>query len=229
MKQVSNMNHAHNEQLQKAQDTAGWLQSTQNMVGGTITTYLTIMKQIAPQKGDRLIFWLGARTNMVFGMGFDMSVNREGVLQAFVSNTGGTVAQIAAGKVGERLVATQLTRFIAQRVLMSVGAAVLAPEIAMVVGACGVAFMAYQAGNVANGWIDRTFFTEKKEGARQGRAHPPLPPSPQHSHDQIKLPRGELQMLAFWLLIMDTSPYRLPGPLGQKYIGTNRGPNRTRR
>lgn len=209
------MNHAHNEQLQKAQDTPGWLQSTQNMVGGTITTYLTMMKQIAPQQGDGLIFWLGARTNMVFGMGFDMSVNREGVLQAFVSNTGGTVAQIAAGKVGE---------LIARRALLSLGAAVLAPEIAMVVGACGVAYMAYQVGNAANGWIDRTFFSKK-----EGGGFPQFPTTNKHSNGQIQMPSTELHMLARWILTMDTSPYNLPGPLDQKYIGANGGLHRKRR
>lgn len=223
------MNHAHNEQLQKAQDTTGWLQSTQNMVGGTITTYLTMMKQIAPQKGDRLIFWLGARTNMVFGMGFDMSVNGEGVLQAFVSNTGGTVAQIAAGKVGERLVVTQITRFIAQRVLVSVGAAALAPEIAMVVGACGVAYMAYQVGNAANGWIDRTFFPGKKEGSRYSVGFPEFPTPHKSPEGPIQVPNTELHMLARWILTMDTSPYNLPGPLDQKYIGGSSGLHRKRR
>lgn len=157
---------------------------------------------------------------MVFGMGFDMSVNKEGVLQAFVSNTGGTVAQIAAGKVGE---------FIAKRALLSLGAAVLAPEIAIVVGACGVAYMAYQAGNAANGWIDRTFFSKNEEGTRQDAGRPQIPRPLEYSKGQIKLPREELQMLAFWLLTMDTSPYELPGPLDQKYIGANSRPHRTRR
>lgn len=218
------MNHAHNEQPKKAQDTAGWLQSTQNMVGSTITTYLTMMKQTAPQQGNRLIFWLGARTNMVFGMGFDMSVNREGVLQAFVSNTGGAVAQIAAGKVGERLVATQLARFIAQRVLMSVGAAALAPEIAMVIGACGVAYAAYQVGNAANGWIDRKFFSKKEGGGL-----PQFPTTNNHANGQIQIPSTELHMLARWILTMDTSPYNLPGPLDQKYIGESGGLHRKSR
>lgn len=217
------MNHRHDEQYNNAQKKAEWLQTVQNMVGGTITTYLTMMKQMSPQKGDRMIFWLGARTNMVFGMGFDMSVNREGVLQAFVSNTGGTVAQIAAGKVGERFVAAQLTRFLAQRVLVSLGAAALAPEIAMVVGACGVAYAAYQVGNAANGWIDRTLFSKQEEGIRQEGGLPKFPPPHELFKGQLKLPHEELHMLARWILTMDTSPYNIPGPLDQKYIGASSG------
>lgn len=211
------MNLSHDKQYEKAQKQAEWLQTVQNMVGGTITTYLTMMKQMAPKKGDRLIFWLGARTNMAFGMGFDIGVNREGVLQAFVSNTGGTVTQIAAGKTGEWLLAN-LTRFIAQRALVSLGAAAIAPEIAMVVGACGVAYGAYLVGNAANGWIDRKFFSNKKGGGL-----PQFPTTNNHTNGQIQVPSTELHMLARWILTMNTSPYNLPGPLDQKYIGANSG------
>jgi hypothetical protein len=218
------MNHAYDEQYENAKKQAEWLQSVQNMVGSTITTYLTMMKQMAPKKGDRLIFWLGARTNMVFGMGFDIGVNREGVLQAFVSNTGGTVAQIAAGKVGERLVTAQLTRFLAQRVLVSVGAAALAPEIAIVVGACGVAYGAYQVGNEVNGWIDRTFFSKKKDGGL-----PQFPATNKPSNGQIQVPSMELHMLARWILTMDTSPYTLPAPLTRQFFGKNSGNHGKRR
>lgn len=127
------------------------LQAVQNMVSGAIGSYLSF----ACKNGllaESIIVGVGTKSGLFFSVFFDIAVKKEDGVQATISSSFGTVAQIAISKAGEKMlyraIGQRVAGMAAQRILVCAGIA-LAPEIAVVAGAVGIAIMAWKGGGFA--------------------------------------------------------------------------------
>lgn len=205
------------------------LQAVQNMVSGAIGSYLSF----ACKNGllaESIIVGVGFKSSLFFSAFFDVAVKKENGLQATISSSFGTVSQIAISKIGEqalyRAIGQRVAGMAAQRILVCAGIA-LAPEVAVVAGAVGIAFMAWKGGDLVNGVVDKGF--EKYDAFRKARRrrsdypsnHDRNKPGTNPSIRNLDNSHPELQLLSNWLLWNDVTPYTIPSPLTQKYINSN--------
>lgn len=206
------------------------LQAVQNMVSGAIGSYMSF----ACKNGlaaESISLGIGFKSSLFFSAFFDIAVKKENGLQATISSSFGTVAQIAISKLGEqalyRAIGQRVAGMAAQRILICAGIA-LAPEVAVVAGAVGIAFMAWKGGDLVNGIVDKGF--EKYEAFRKARRrhksdYPSTvnksEPGPDSSVSNFNNAQTELQLISRWLLCNDISPYIIPSPVTHQYIDSN--------
>ncbi|WP_306534995.1 hypothetical protein [Geobacter sp.] len=205
------------------------LTAVQNIVSGAIGSYMAF----ACKNGllaESIVVGVGTKSGLFFSVFFDIAVEKEDGLQATISSSFGTVAQIAVSKAGEKMlyraIGQRVAGIAAQRILVCAGIA-LAPEIAVVAGAVGIAFMAWKGGDWVNGFVDKGFekYDAFKKARRRKSDYPTTDdkskPSSNSSTSSINYTQTELQLISFWLLCNDISPYIIPCPLTQQYIDSN--------
>ncbi|CAG1771601.1 hypothetical protein BAC3_01933 [uncultured bacterium] len=204
------------------------LTAVQNIVSGAIGSYMAF----ACKNGllaESIVVGVGTKSGLFFSVFFDIAVEKEDGLQATISSGFGTVAQIAVSKAGEKMlyraIGQRVAGIAAQRILVCAGIA-LAPEIAVVAGAVGIAFMAWKGGDWVNGFVDNVFeFVEDKAKVR--RKSQDLPGSDKtkskqsSSNNNQVLSLIELEMLLKWIQYNDVTPYLLPTPFTNQFIDTN--------